>query len=245
MAPNSPLKLLSLMGMTALVAGASAAPTFWNTGQGLQSFDRDLHWTAEKVQGSSNFQGAQQAWVMDTQSYPVLGQYNRRDYTNSQWISFSRDGYCANNDIFRFTTTFEIPTTGSGGSGGSGGTGSGNNQTQGGGDAFGYTFKGKFSSDNASEMYVNGQLVSGLPFYGELGYSFEAAKAFDASAYLREGINTVSFLVGSADTMGGNAGPVTEWMGLRVEGAIQAVPEPASMAVVATGFAALMRRRKR
>jgi hypothetical protein len=222
--------------VTLLVGGAAvsqAAPRFWNTGEGLVSFDRDSHWVAEKVQGSSVFEGSQSAWVMDTSIYPVNGAYNRTSYSNSQWISFTRDAYCNNDDIFRFTTTFTIDGSQGSGIGLGGGLG----------DA-GYRFTGKFSSDNASELYVNGHLVSSIAYYGTGGYSFEVAKDFDGTAYLQNGLNTVSVLVGSANTMGANVGPVTEWMGLRVEGTVAPVPEPASLIAVGLGAAWAARRRR-
>ncbi len=222
---------IAALVLAAVPSAGLAQAKFWSTGEGLGSFARDSHWTCEKVQGSSTFDGIQSAWVMDQSSYPVNGGYNRNSYSQSRWISFTRDAYCNNDDIFRFTTTFTLPN-------GLGSIGAG-------GDSFqDYRFTGKFSSDNASEMYVNGQLVEGLPYYGPLGYSFEAAKSFDATSFLRPGLNTVSYLVGSANTMGANVGPVTEWMGLRVEGQLTAVPEPATLGAIVIGCVGLIKRRR-
>lgn len=229
------LRLATLSGAAMLVLGvasSASATVFHNTGRGLADFARDPNWIVERVQGGTPFTGPQAAWVMDTTSYPVIGAYRHQGYSSSKWITIGRDGTCANNDIFRFSTTFTLP----------GGSSNDDPPT---GPGTGYRFTGKFSSDNASELYVNGQLIAALPHYGPLGYSFQAIKDFDATNALRGGVNTVSFLVGSADTMGSNQGPMFEWMGLRAEGTLSPVPEPASLATIGIGVAALLRRRKR
>lgn len=217
---------------------AQASPKFWNTGENLNSFDRDAHWVAEKVVGSSIFEGTQQAWVMDKNSYPVMGAYNRHSYTNSSWISFNREAWCSNDDIFRFSTTFTIPNGGGNSSQGGSGAGHGDAPTS-------YRLFGKYSSDNASELYVNGHLVAQLAYYSPSeGYSFEVPRQWDGTEYLQTGLNTVSILVGSANTMGANVGPVQEWMGLRVEGELRAVPEPATLATLGVAIFGLARRKR-
>lgn len=232
---NTLRKVWFAAGLSALAASASAdLPKFWSTGEGLSSGAADSHWIVEKVQGSTSFAGPGPAYVMDSSSFPVLGAYTNRDYTNSKWVSFSADAYCNNDDIFRFTQRFYIDP----GFGGMIVVP----------DAMRLQFTGLFSSDNASEMRVNGTLLAGLPYYEPVGgYSFEARKRFDASHLLRQGWNEVSYLVGSANTMGANVGPITEWMGLRVEGKIELVPvpEPATIAGIGIGCASLVRRARR
>lgn len=221
--------------LSGLIASSSAvaAPRFYNTGENLDSGMSDVHWKASKIQGSTYYLGTGSTYVMDKSIFPVVGAYTHTGYTNSSWISFSPDAYCNSDDIFKFSQQFYIDES---------------YWTAHSPDLPTIRFYGKFSSDNASEMYVNGNLVTGLPFFDPIkGYSWQTKKEFDASSFLRAGWNDVSFLVGSASTMGGNVGPITEWMGLRVEGTLEVnpVPEPASMISLGVlAFGAILRRKK-
>lgn len=236
------LKGAAAVAGCALAAASWAQPKFWDTGEGLAGGMADGHWTATRVEGSTLHFGTTSSYVMDEATFPVVGAYVHNGFSTSKWISFSLDGLCNSDDIFRFDQTFYLDPALFGSGGGTGNTGNNGHS-----DA-GATLKGLFSSDNASAMYVNTQLVAELPFYtAAQGYSWQARKAFDASTYLRGGWNTVSFLVGSGDTMGGNTGPNVEWLGLRVEGELttSAVPEPGTWAALGLGAAALARRRRR
>lgn len=227
------LKGASLLSALLVTTGAMATPRFYNTGENLETGMLDLHWKASKIQGSTYYVGTGSSYVMDKSIFPVVGAYTHAGYTNSSWISFAADGYCNSDDIFKFSQQFYIDES----------YWTGHSP-----DVPNIRFFGRFSSDNASEMYVNGSLVAGLPFFDPIkGYSWQTNREFEASPFLRPGWNEVSFLVGSASTMGGNVGPITEWMGLRVEGTLEVnpVPEPASIAALgslAVGF--ILRRKK-
>lgn len=232
------LPLLVAMAMGGL---ASAAPKFWDTGEGLSGGMADLHWTAQKVAGSTLHFGTTPTYVMSETSYPVAGAYRHAGFSTSKWVSFSLDGLCNSDDIFRIEQRVYIDPALLAGNGGTVPIGS----EPGGGGSI--VFRGAFSSDNASEMYVNGTAVASLAYYSASeGYSWQARREFDAGEHLQGGWNTVTFLVGAGDTMGGNAGPNVEWLGLRVEGEIEvhAVPEPATLAALALGLAAFRRRRR-
>jgi|CXWL01.1.fsa_nt_gi hypothetical protein len=219
------------LSVVALSALASAAPTFRNTGEDLSIGQVDSHWTVEKVQGSTAFFSPGNSYVMNDTVFPVVGAYEHLGYSDSKWISFTTDGYCNSDDIFKFTQRFWIDSGGGG--------------TIIIPDSAGYRLTGKFSSDNASEMYLNGNLITSLPYYEPVqGYSWQATKEFNITSGFVTGWNEVSYLVGSASTMGGNEGPMVEWMALRVEGEFQAVPEPATMAMIGLGFATLVRRKR-
>lgn len=227
------LKGACLLSGLLIATSGLASPRFYNTGEGLDSGSIDSHWKVSKIQGSTHYLGTGSAFVMDKAIFPVVGAYTHAGYTNSSWISFSPDAYCNSDDIFKFSQQFYIDE--------SYWTGHSPDQSP-------FRFYGRFSSDNASEMYVNGSLVTGLPFFDPVkGYSWQTNREFDASAYLRAGWNDVTYLVGSASTMGGNVGPITEWMGLRVEGTLELnpVPEPAAMVALGGMTLAMLRRRRK
>lgn len=226
------LKGVLLFTGIAVAASSMATPRFYNTGEGLDTGMLDPHWKASKVQGSTHYLGTGSSYVMDKSIFPVVGAYTHAGYTNSSWISFSPDGYCNSDDIFKFSQRFYIDE--------SYWTGHSPDQP--------FRFYGRFSSDNASEMYVNGNLIAGLPFFDPIkGFSWQTNREFDASAFLRAGWNEVTYLVGSASTMGGNVGPITEWMGLRVEGTLELnpVPEPASVITLGSMALCLLKRRRK
>ncbi len=219
------------LSAVAFAAMASATPIFWSTGKGLSSGQVDPHWTVEKIQGSTSFISPGNGYVMNDGVFPVVGAYEHVGYTISKWISFTTDGYCNSDDIFKFTQRFWLDPSDT------------ENETNPSG-GLNYRLSGKFSSDNASEMYLNDILITGLPYYEPIqGYSWQATKEFNITSGFVAGWNEVSYLVGSASTMGGNEGPMEEWMALRVEGQLSAVPEPATMAILGLGLATAVRRR--
>jgi len=191
----------------------------------------DPHWIVEKVQGSSQFVNGTASKVMNDTVFPVVGAYENEGFSQSKWISFTTDGYCNSDDIFKFTQRFYLDP------GSYGNLGVPDSSLQ---------LTGQFSSDNASEMYLNGNLVGGLPYYEPIqGYSWQAHQQFDLRSGFVSGWNEISYLVGSASTMGGHEGPVVEWMALRVEGSFEAVPEPATFALIGLGLVGVIKRKKR
>lgn len=120
----------------------------------------------------------------------------------SRWISANSSGSGGTDSTHTYSTTFTLA------------------------NASGLTLSGKWSADNDSAVYLNGNLIGTQLFQDGNGFSFTHYNAFSTSAFLINGVNTLTFDVhnGYVPAQSGDAGP----FGLRTE-SLTIVPEPSTV----------------
>ena len=93
----------------------------------------------------------------------------------------------------------------------------------------GYVLSGQWSSDNASDVYLNGNFIASLAFGSPGNYSFQHYASFSTANFLVSGVNTLQFLVHNGDVNQQDGVP-GGWFGLRAEGlTLTAIPEPTTV----------------
>lgn len=120
---------------------------------------------------------------------------------DSRWVSINSSGGGGTDASYTYVTTFTV------------------------GSAAGLTLSGKWSGDNDSDVFLNGNLIGHQNFSDGGLNSFQHYNSFNTSL-LANGVNTLEFVVhnGYVPAQGGDAGP----FGLRVE-SLSVVPEPTTV----------------
>ena len=206
----SRLASTAALSLLALTASAATIPGMVDTGAGLAAGQQDTNYALTVLSGTATSNGF--GYVADGAAYPV-GIW-MSDTSTSHWLTPSANAGQsydpAANGSYAWTLSFDLT----------------------GYDVSTASFTGRWSSDNGSAVYLNGQLIA----------SNTAERAFESwsslgtvnSGFL-SGVNTLEFVVTNLALASGNP------TGLRVElassvAAVSAVPEPGSCALMLAGL---------
>lgn len=168
--------------------------------------------------------------------FPLNGPYWLPDQTSSRWISpGSTINDTAPSGLYVYRTTFMLDRTNTSG------PAIGDPEVD---WLKGYRVRlwGRWSSDDVGlGVYLNGTFIGGSNYEEKPWAHWADFDTGFTNAMFREGSNTLEFRVTNAVFAGRNPTGIQT----QVHGAFEAVPEPVSLSVLATGMLAVLKRRKK